>query len=399
MRFLFFSSIFPRPYAPVRGIYCQHLCRTLAEEDEVSVISPRPWPEVLKEPRIDALRDGNGAFLIQGLPTTYPTYIYPPKMMRTAYGRFMWMSVRRCVRRHIRAWSPDCVFSFWAHPDGEVAVRAARWAGIPSVVIVGGSDVLLLTRERRRRACVTRALAGADAVIAVSQHLRRRLIEIGIEPSRVHVVHTGVDARLFQPGRRADARDKLGIPRDRPVLLYVGNLVRLKGLDVLMSALALLKQDAVPLEAYIVGAGPERKVLGTQAASLGITDRVHFVGSVPQEQLPDWFRAADMSVLPSRSEGIPNVLRESLACGTPFVATRVGGIPEISTSPDNRLVEPDDVPGLAAAIRKTISESSPERCVQERAPRWHDTACDFRRIVRSLCRARDGIAPAELCTA
>src|SRR5947208_1821940 len=109
MRILFLSTIFPRPYAPVRGIYCQHICRTLAEEDEVAVISPRSWVEALKHPTIVAPR--NDTLLIGGIPTRYPTYFYPPKVMRTQYGRFMWASVRGCVKDFVRRFSPDCVLS------------------------------------------------------------------------------------------------------------------------------------------------------------------------------------------------------------------------------------------------------------------------------------------------
>jgi glycosyltransferase involved in cell wall biosynthesis len=161
-------------------------------------------------------------------------------------------------------------------------------------------------------------------------------------------------------------------------------LVRLKGLDVLMNAMAALREAKVSPHVYIVGSGPEGGVTRSRAAKLGLTDLVHFVGPLRHHELPDWFRAADATVLPSRSEGIPNVLRESLACGTPFVASRVGGIPEISRAPANRLVPADDVEALATALRQTLSESFPGRCVVERAPTWRDSAGGFRRIFGSL---------------
>jgi glycosyltransferase involved in cell wall biosynthesis len=383
MRILFLSSFFPRPYAPIRGIYCQHICSNLAAQDEVSVISPRSWIEALKHPTIDAPRV-DGAFLMDGLPTRYPTYLYPPKIMRTAYGRFMWESVRRGVTNYIRDWAPDAVLSYWAHPDGEVAARAAAITGVPCAVIVGGSDVLLLMRNASRRRSVVSALTRADAVLAVSQDLRRKITDLGVDDSKVHVVHTGVDTKLFYPADKGLARERLGIARDGKIVLFVGNLLRLKGLDVLLRSMSLLGAGVISPHVYLIGAGPERAALEAQARHLQLADKVHFVGAIRQPQLPDWYRAADVTVLPSRSEGIPNVLRESLACGTPFVATRVGGIPEISVAPRNRLVEVDDVDGLASALRRTLTDTCLEGSAFEAPPTWPDTAAHCRRIFENL---------------
>jgi len=398
MRILFLSSIFPRPYAPARGIYCRHICQCLAEQDDVTVISSRSWPEALKHRRIDAPRDPSGCYLIDGLRTTYPTYYYPPKVWRAAYAKFMWASVRRHVVDHLSRHRPDAVLSYWAHPDGEVAARAAELVGAPSAVIIGGSDVLLLGKERRRQAAVVNALRRVDAVLAVSQDLRRNLLQLGIDDSKIHVVYTGVDPNLFCAGDRAEARRRLGIALDQKAILYVGNLIPLKGLRVLLDALNKIGNASPNVHAYIVGNGPERPVLEQRAAQLGLSARIHFCGSLRHEQLPDYYRAADVTVLASRSEGIPNVLRESLACGTPFVATRVGGIPEISTSSANRLVNVDDPDELAAALSHTIGESFLSRRVVEPAPTWHDTASDCREIFAELISRRRH-APPKSCAA
>src|SRR5437763_12347629 len=133
-----------------------------------------------------------------------------------------------------------------------------------------------------------------------------------------------------------------------------------------MNALAAIDKLTTLPHLYVVGGGPERAALERRIAEIGLAERVHFVGALRHHELPDWFRAADATVLPSRSEGIPNVLRESLACGTPFVATRVGGIPEISQTAANRLVPVDDYAALAAALAQTLGEAFPERSRVER---------------------------------
>lgn len=142
------------------------------------------------------------------------------------------------------------------------------------------------------------------------------------------------------------------------MLLFVGNLVAIKGLDVLLRACELLARD-FEYSCFLIGDGPLRGNLERDVARAGLTDRVRFVGPRPHAQLPDWYRAADVFVLPSRSEGVPNVLLEAAACGTPFVASRVGGIPEIAHLGESRLVPPGDVRQLAGALREFLERPAP----------------------------------------
>src|SRR4051794_17423880 len=138
MRVLYFSSIFPRPASPNRGIYCYHWCHSLtAAGHEVRVVSPRSWLDRRREPPAAGVLPG-----LASLSVDYPDYYYPPGVLRNTHGWFMWASAKRDLRRAVREFSPECVVSYWIHPDGEVAVRLAREANIPSAVIVGGSDLL-----------------------------------------------------------------------------------------------------------------------------------------------------------------------------------------------------------------------------------------------------------------
>src|SRR5262249_25688751 len=124
-------------------------------------------------------------------------------------------------------------------------------------------------------------------------------------------------------------------------------------------------------------------------AKCGLSDFVHFAGAVGQEQLPDWYRAADVTVLPSRSEGIPNVLRESLACGTPFVASQVGGIPEIADEATCRLVPPEDANALANAVVEVLSRPAWGMVPSKPLPSWNDAARSLMRIVDAVIARRN----------
>ncbi len=263
--------------------------------------------------------------------------------------------MRHAVARLRAAWRPDGVIAFWAHPDGEAAVRAARVMEVPSAVIVGGSDVLLLAKDASRRRCVRSVLSRADAVVTVSCDLRDHVIELGILGEKVHVWARGIDTSLFASGDRLEARRRLGIPVSRPSLVWVGRMVPVKGLDVLLESCALLRDRGVDYHLYLVGDGPLRRQLMARTEAHCLSAHITFVGPKLHEELPDWYRAADLTLLPSRSEGLPNVLRESLACGTPFVASDVGGIHQIA-DPDSSLLVPSEDPlSLAHAIAQALT--------------------------------------------
>src|SRR5262249_12721472 len=127
-----------------------------------------------------------------------------------------------------------------------------------------------------------------------------------------------------------------------------------KGLDILIEACSILGSRGVKWRLYLVGDGPERSRLQQDLARRGLTDRCKFVGLVGQENLRWWYRAADLFVLPSRSEGVPNVLREAQACGLPFVASDVGGMGEIARVGVDHLVPPEKAEALADAMETQL---------------------------------------------
>jgi glycosyltransferase involved in cell wall biosynthesis len=198
-------------------------------------------------------------------------------------------------------------------------------------------------------------------LVAVSAALRDELVALGVPDKRVNVMRNGVDMERFTLQDRAAMRRQLGLP-DVPTLLVVSHLKEDKGHRLVFEALRLIP-DAILL---VVGDGPQRKALERSAESSRVAERVRFCGTVPQEKLPEYYNAADVLVLASRREGMPNVVLESIACGTPVVATAVGGVPEIITqSAAGVLVDSYSDDALAAAITSLL-ESPPERSATRR---------------------------------
>ncbi len=385
MNIVFLSQVFPDDRAPVHGTFNLALCRALAERHPVRVLAPRPWPTRLGR---WLRRQGQVALpaAVAGPMVTaqYPTYWYLPKLWQHRSGRAMFRATRGPLRRLAREFPPDVILSYWLHPEGAAALEAARELGVPSVCIVGGSDVLFLPhRHPLRRREVVRVLCESDAIITVSEGLREACLQLGACPSRVHTIYQGIDTTLFQPRDRHTARRRLRIPATIPTYLWVGRMVEVKRLELLLEAVAALKRQGERLKVYLLGDGPRRTALEKLARELRVHPAVDFVGPVGQEQLADWYSSVDATLLCSRSEGLPNVLRESLACGTPFVATDVGSIREIADPASSLLVPPDDPAAFARAMLEIRQERFRLGASLHQPRTWSDTA----REVAALCTA------------
>jgi glycosyltransferase involved in cell wall biosynthesis len=395
MRLLLITTVFPTPREPTKGPFNRTLVKALAAAGhEVAVVAPVPWTVALATTAPVPGGERPEA-LTRPYRETFPTYYFTPKVLRSWYGHFLWLSIRATVRDLLRNFRPDAVLGYWAHPDGEAAVRAAAAASVPAVIIVGGSDVLLLTRDAARRRRVLGVLSSADAVLAVGPDLRARLLDMGLPPDRLHVLSRGVDESVFHPGDRAEARSRLGVASAVRLLLWVGRMVPVKGLDVLLAACARLQQGGTTFRLALVGDGPLRRSLGERAVALGLGDAVMFVGSVAHDRLGDWYRAADLTVLPSRSEGVPNVLLESLACGTPFVATRVGGIPSLAGDPRS-LVPPGDAGALAEALHRALEGPLDHGDTPRTRFDWGESVEALVDVVRRAISERGGASPSPL---
>jgi glycosyltransferase involved in cell wall biosynthesis len=200
------------------------------------------------------------------------------------------------------------------------------------------------------------AIARAAGLIAVSSALRDRLIELGAPPERAVTLRNGIDtAMFFPPADRAAARAALGLTRK--TLISVGGLIPRKRHHLTIDALKLLPD----VDFLLVGEGPERAALQARAAAAGLSDRVRLTGPVPHAQLPTYYGAADASVLASSREGWANVLLESMACGTPAIASDIPGNPEVVRAPEAGLILRENTAGGIAEAVRTLFADPPDR--------------------------------------
>jgi len=255
-------------------------------------------------------------------------------------------------------------------PTAAIAVIVGRLRRIPVVVSVRGAD-LNTARNSRLGRFLTRAVIGrVSQIVTVSDEFRRVLAsELECEKP-LAALYNGVDTVQFQPRDKGESRQRLGLPADAAIVLYVGGLIERKGVNTLIRALARTTPAGRPVTTYVAGEGPQHDVLKALAESEGLGDRVHFVGKVAKDQMHLWMGAADVLVLPSYSEGRPNVVLEAMATGTPVIASRIDGTTEIiSDGDDGLLFPPGDVDALAANLNRVLLQPDVAVRLAMRGPR------------------------------
>jgi len=260
-----------------------------------------------------------------------------------------WWTARRVARRH----GAMVMHGHWVVPGGVTAAVAAPH--LPLVISLHGSDVFVAERLAPARVAARAAFRRAGVITACSADLAARAIRLGADPDRTTVVPYGVDTDRFRPEQsgRDMLRSELGVPADGVLVAAAGRLVSKKGFEFLIDAVASVTTATLA----IAGDGTLRDALRQRAEAAGLASRVRFLGDRTQDQVAALFAAADIVAAPSirddagNVDGLPNVVMEALASGTPLVTTSAGGIGAVVEDGDTAMVVPQrDAGALAAAI-------------------------------------------------
>jgi glycosyltransferase involved in cell wall biosynthesis len=366
LRTLVFSSLYPSSARPLHGIFVETRLRELLRSGRVEarVVAPVPW-----FPFKGTAFGEYGRFAAtpareqrHGIEVVHPRYLLPPRVGMQIAPWSMAEAAWPVVRGLIDAgFDFDLIDAHYYYPDGAAAARIARRLGKPLVVTARGTDLNLIPQFPGPRRQILRTAAQAQASVGVCRALMDSLAALGAAPAKLHVLRNGVDLQRFVPEGRADARRRLGLAAAGRLWVSVGQLVERKGHDITLRALARHPDASLAL----VGSGPEQDSLRRLAGALGLADRVCFAGLVPNEELKWWYSAADVSVLSSSREGWANVLLESMACGTPVVASRIWGTPEVVAGPAAGLLyEPRTPEALAEALVRLFLQLPPRDAVR-----------------------------------
>ena len=365
LRTLLFSTLYPSSARPVHGIFVETRLRELLKGGgvETRVVAPVPWfPST--DPRwgeYERMARTPEAETRHGVPVLHPRYLLLPKVGMTLAPFAMAAASIGPIRRLIaEGFDFDLIDAHYYYPDGVAAALIARQLGKPLTITARGTDLNLIPRYAVPRRMMQWAAGQAQASIGVCSALVDVLRGWQVDPTRLHVMRNGVDLERFRPLPREECRREL-VVQGEPLLLSVGLLIERKGHHLVIEALARLRQQLPGARLVIVGEGEERARLQALVDSLGLREAVQLAGAVPNDQMARWYSAADLLVLASSREGWANVLLESMACGTPVVASRIWGTPEVVAQPvAGTLFDPRTAEALAAAVSAQW-QSMPER--------------------------------------
>ncbi|MGH6631950.1 MAG: glycosyltransferase [Sphingopyxis sp.] len=350
MRVLSIATLFPDAARPNFGLFVEKSLRALAAQPgiDLTIVAPvglPPFPLSFHK-RYRALRNLPCNESWNGLSILRPRFTLIPRVG----ARFNPARVANAVLSAVRGQSFDMIDAQFFFPDGPAAMHVAATLGLPFSIKARGADISHFGHDPATRSQVIEAGKKAAGLLAVSEAMRGDMAAIGIDPARIAVHYTGIDTARFHPGDRAAARAALGMG-GAPVILTVGALIERKGQALVIEALPALPD----VHYWLAGAGDEEGRYRALAQKLGVATRVHFMGPVANADLPRLYRAADLVVMPSVSEGLANAWVEALACGTPIVISDAGGAAELVASPvAGRIVErrPD---AIATAVREILA--------------------------------------------
>jgi len=356
MKVMFVSSLFPSASEPTRGVHNAQQVAALANRCAiVKIIAPTASP-LTSESHF-------------GTEVVHPRFFHIPLFSRPFNG---WLFAR-AIGPIVRESSFDVVLVNWAYPDAHGVMLLANELNFPFATTVQGSDVNSFFASPTIKRLILRTLRASAAVFARSEALRQRLAEEGITAA---TVYNGIDREAFRPCHRADACEDTHLNPERRRILFVGNLLPVKGPTILATAFAGLA-DLGDVDLIFVGTGRE-------SSKINGNGRSRLVGVQLHRDIPKWMNACDVLCLPSLSEGLPNVALEAMACGLPVVASRVGGVPEIVEHGVNGLlVPPADSHALAAALREALTRRW-DRCAIRRSVERFDWDSGARTVVSTL---------------
>jgi len=385
MKILTFSTLFPNAQKPGHGIFVETRLRHLVASGQVEarVVAPVPWfpssnPRFGSYARLAGVPDHE---VRHGLQVAHPRYLTLPKIGMNVAPLLLAQGAKPAIARLLdEGFDFDLIDAHYFYPDGVAAAMLARYFNKPLVITARGSDITLLPQFPLPRRMITWAARRADAVITVCNALREEVVALGVDAGKVTSLRNGVDLELFHPIERS--------PNPAFTLLSVGHLVPVKAQELIIGALPLLPG----VRLVLAGDGPNRAMLEALARSLDVAARVTFLGAVPQAQLREHYGRADALVLASSREGWANVLLESMACGTPVVASRVYGTPEVVAAPEAGVLMAERTPqGVADAVN-ALRANYPDRAATRRYAEkfsWADTTAGQLRIFGTMMAQKD----------
>jgi teichuronic acid biosynthesis glycosyltransferase TuaC len=387
VRVLVLSHMFPNPLEQYAGIFVLEQMRALRDLGvEIVAIAPRPWvPPILNfVPRFRKFHVIPPRANVQGFRVEYPQVLqFPGGRFFYLYGAFYFIRCFRLVRKLVREGKINLIHAHTIMPDGFAAVLLGRKFNIPVVCTIQGSDINDYPWRCRPTLWATKwASRTVDSLITISHDLEKKVFSL-VGTRQLEVVHNGADPNKFKSVPKEKARERLDLPANKKIILFVGNLVPVKGVEFLLDAVSQLARSDILL--CLVGDGELKSTLLCRARHLGLANICKFVGPRPHDEIPWWLSAADCLVLCSLSEGLGTILTEAMLCRVPVIATAVGGIPDIvRPGCTGTLVPPKDPVALAKVLDALLAGDARFSVMVEQAENRAKAELTWESIARKI---------------
>ncbi|APG62506.1 hypothetical protein LPB140_06570 [Sphingorhabdus lutea] len=378
MHILTLSTLFPNSDRPNFGIFVERQTASLAAQDnvKVTVINPigiAPWPISIFMPSTNKHLVSNIASDWRGLKIFRPSFPLIPKFGGPVNPHFIASAILPIIKK-IHAQSPiDVIDAEFFYPDGPAAMIVAEKLNIPYTIKARGADVHLWGSKFGCKNLWKKAADNAVHLFAVSGALKRDIVAYGVNENKITVHYTGLDRNKFHPSTKAGQLPDILTSKggNAPYLLSVGALIERKGQSFVIDAVASLPKH---YHYVLAGSGPDEAALRAQAASLGLSDRVTFLGNVDNEDLPSLYQHAFAMVLPTASEGLANAWVESIGCGTPIITCNVGGAEELVRGPDSGYLIERSADAIVDAVNLLAKNRATPAAIAEQAAQfsWHE---------------------------
>lgn len=375
IKLLTFSTLYPSSVRPSHGIFVETRLRYLLASGQAQsvVLAPVPWFP-FKDSRFGSyskFAQTPHEETLNGIRVLHPRYLLLPKIGMSSAPFLLAQAALPAIRRlQTEGYDFDAIDAHYFYPDGVAAVLLAKKLGKPVAITARGTDINLIPAHAIPRQLIRWAGKRATAMITVCEALRKSMMDLGIDGQHITTLRNGVDLERFCPVDRTAQREALGLKVF--TLLSVGYLIPRKGHELIIEALPMLPD----VRLLIAGDGPELANLTQLAKRLGVDGRVTFLGSLPQTELRNYYGAVDALVLASSREGWANVLLESMACGTPVVASDVWGTPEVVAASEAGVLMPSRTPeGIVRAVQALRANYPDHGATRHYAEKfsWDDT--------------------------
>lgn len=360
MKILVLTTVFPNCKQPALGTFVRERMFRVAKECNLKVVAPVPWFPFARYLKPNYRPIVPRKEIQEGVEIYHPRFFSVPGVLKCLDGLFFFLSLLYPLKRIGKDFDFDIIDAHFSYPEGLGAILLARFFKRPVTITLRGT-IVPLSKYLLRRVQIIYALRKATKVFSVSNSLKEKAVSLGIESSKILPIPNGVDMDKFYPMPKDEARQELGLPLDKKIIISVGGLVKRKGFHRVLAVLPEVTEKYKEILYVIVGGptvegnfGPELK---KQVKELNLNSHVHFTGPLPHDHIRKWLNAADIFCLATSNEGWANVFFEAMACGKPVVATKVGGNEEVVKSADyGILVDLDDQKQLKDAIIEALEK-------------------------------------------